>query len=303
MTKPRSGYTSRFFSASDGIRLHVRDYGSPLDSGIPVVCLPGLSRNSADFDPLANALAGGAARQRRRVLALDYRGRGLSDYDTNWRNYSLEIENADILSILTAAGIDTAVFIGTSRGGLHIMRLSGTRPAALHAAVLNDIGPVIDAPGIARIRSYVGKVPAPENLSDAVVLLRTLMSERFTGLTDADWATHAKATFADDHGRFGSRYDPNLIKPLESVDLEQPLPTFWAQFDGLRHVPLLVIRGSASDLLTAGTLSEMVARHYGCETYVVEGQGHAPLLLDEPSIHRICDFIARSDQLPRRDRS
>lgn len=295
MSIPQLPFESRYFSASDGLMLHVRDYGSTLDPGVPVVCLPGLTRNSADFGPIASALAAGHICDKRRVLAVDYRGRGLSDYDRNWRNHTIEVEGDDLLAVLTAAGIARAIFIGTSRGGLHIMRLSAARPAVIHAVVLNDIGPVVEARGMARIRSYVGKLPAPRSASDAVDLLKRLMSEQFTGLSEADWALYAKLTFADADGQFGARYDPKLMKPLESLDLEQPLPTLWPQFDGLRNVPLLVIRGANSDVLSPETLAEMARRHPGCQIHIVEGQGHPPLLIDAATIDRICRFVAEAD--------
>jgi pimeloyl-ACP methyl ester carboxylesterase len=291
-------FESRFFTAVDGLRLHVRDYGSPLDAGIPAVCLAGLTRNSADFGPLASALAAGLAGKKRRVLALDYRGRGLSDYDPDWKNYSLAVENSDVLSILTALEIDAAVFIGTSRGGLHTMQLSATRPAALRGAVLNDIGPVLEPRGMARIRGYVGKLPAPRSIPDAVDLLKEMMSERFNGLSEADWEAYAKITFTDAVGRIGPRYDQNLMKTLIDLDLEQPLPSMWPQFDGLARVPLLILRGANSDLLSVATLNEMKARHPGAQTYTVPGQGHAPLLLDQETIARICAFVGKIDSAP-----
>ena len=207
-------------------------------AGIPAVCLAGLTRNSADFGPLASALAAGHAGKKRRVLALDYRGRGLSDYDPDWKNYSLAVENSDVLSILTALEIDAAIFIGTSRGGLHTMLLSATRPAVLRGAVLNDIGPVLEPRGMARIRGYVGKLPAPRSIPDAVDLLKEMMSERFNGLSEADWEAYAKITFTDAVGRIGPRYDQNLMKTLIGLDLEQPLPSMWPQFDGLASCAL-----------------------------------------------------------------
>jgi len=299
MPLPQLPFESLFFSASDGLQLHVRDYGSTLDPGIPVVCLTGLTRSSADFGPLASALAAGFGGHKRRVLALDYRGRGLSDYDPNEKNYSLEVENDDILSALTATGIERAIFVGTSRGGIHTMLLTATRPAVIHAAILNDIGPVLEPRGMARIRSYVGKLPAPHSLPDAVDLLKRLMSSQFSSLSEADWTAYAKITFSDENGRFGARYDPKLMKPLESLDLEQPLPALWPQFDGLRAAPLMIIRGANSDLLSPQTLAEMAQRHQTCEIHIVEGQGHAPLLLDEDSIGKICRFVGKTDQRPR----
>jgi pimeloyl-ACP methyl ester carboxylesterase len=301
MNIPELSFESRFVSAADGLRLHLREYGSRLDPGVPVVCLAGLTRNSADFGPLASALAAGLKGAKRRVLALDYRGRGLSEYDRNWENYSLDIENKDVLSVLTAMEIEAAVFVGTSRGGLQTMLLSAARPAAICGAVLNDIGPVLEPQGMARIRSYVGQLPEPHSLADATDLLKEMMSERFDRLSEADWQAYARMTFTDAVGRISLRYDRNLMKSLEGLDLEQPLPTLWPQFDGLRNVPLLIIRGANSDLLSADTAQEMVRRHIGAEICIVEDQGHAPLLIDEETINRILSFVARIDQVRTRN--
>jgi pimeloyl-ACP methyl ester carboxylesterase len=294
---PRVAIESRFCSAPDGLKLHLREYGSLYDPGIPVVCLAGLTRNSVDFGPLAIAAASGLKGPKRRVLALDYRGRGLSDHDPNWKNYSVEVENMDVLSVLAAMEIEGAIFVGTSRGGLHTMQISATRPSVLRGAVLNDIGPVLEPRGVARIRSYVGKLPVPNSISDAVDLLKEMMSERFNGLSTTDWEKYARMTFANDVGRIEMRYDRNLMKPLEALDLEQPLPTLWPQFNGLRDIPLLIIRGANSDLLSVETLQEMLRRHPGAECHTVKGQGHAPLLIDEVTIDRICGFIARVDKV------
>lgn len=295
MTVPQLAFESRFVSAPDGLKLHVREYGSMLDPGVPVVCLAGLTRNSADFDPLASALASGHKGPKRRVLALDYRGRGLSEYDQNWENYSLDVENADVLSVLTALEIESAIFIGTSRGGLHAMLLSAARPAVIRGVVLNDIGPVLEPRGMARIRGYVGKLPEPRSLADAIGLLKEMMRERFDGLSEEDWETYARMSFADSVGRVATRYDRDLMKTLAALDLEQSLPALWPQFGGLRGIPLLIVRGANSDLLSAETLQEMVRRHKGAETHTVTGQGHAPLLIDEETIGRICFFAARID--------
>ena len=154
---------SHFFTSKDGLRLHMKDWraGSP---ALPVVCLPGLTRNAGDFDVLAARLSA-----KRRVVALDYRGRGLSDRDPDWKHYDLFVENIDILTALEAASIEAAIFVGTSRGGLHTMLLTGTRPQLLRAVVLNDIGPVLDVEGLRRIQSYVGKLPRPSSWANPVV--------------------------------------------------------------------------------------------------------------------------------------
>jgi pimeloyl-ACP methyl ester carboxylesterase len=168
----------------------------------------------------------------------------------------------------------------------------------LLGAVLNDIGPVLEPRGMARIRGYVGKLPAPRSIPDAVDLLKEMMSERFNRLSEADWEAYAKITFTDAVGRIGPRYDQNLMKTLIDLDLEQPLPSMWPQFDGLAHVPLLILRGANSDLLSIATLNEMKTRHPGAQTYTVQGQGHAPLLLDQETITRICAFVGKIDPVP-----
>lgn len=284
-------FTSRFIGAQDGLKLHVRDYGSALVPGLPVVCLPGLSRNAADFAPLAEALASGAVGRKRRVLALDYRGRGLSDFDPDWRHYDLNVEGADIEAVLAAAGVHAAIFVGTSRGGLHIMSLAARRPELLVGAVLNDIGPVIELPGLARIRHYLGNMRTPHSFADAIACVKNILSAQFTALSEADFEAHARATFQKPDGSFGLTFDPQLVRPLDLID--KPLPPAWTLFAALADIPLLVIRGANSDILSPATLIEMARRHKNCATYVVEGQGHAPLLYDKASISRIAEFIGR----------
>lgn len=287
---------SHFISAPDGLKLHARTYGSALAPGTPVLCLPGLARTAADFDAVARKLASGGAARERRVVALDYRGRGLSDRDRDWNNYHLRVENADVLACMDALGVEHAILLGTSRGGLHTMLMAATRPGAIRAAILNDIGPVIEAQGLARIRGYVGKLPAPRSWSDAVDLAKRIMGAQFTALSEDDWLAYAKLTFEEKDGRFAPRYDPNLMKTLERIDLEEPLPTAWPQFEGLSGAPVLSLRGENSDLLTEGTVAEMAKRHPRFTAHTVPGQGHAPLLLDEPTIRVICDFVADCDR-------
>jgi pimeloyl-ACP methyl ester carboxylesterase len=293
MSSTSAAFVSRFISAPDGIKLHMRDYGSPLDPGLPIVCLPGLSRNAADFAPLAEALATGATGQRRRVVAVDYRGRGLSDFDPDWRNYNLAVENADIDAMLTAAEVYAAIFVGTSRGGYHAMSLVVRRPGLVLGAVLNDTGPVIEPQGFTRIRHYLRHMTAPGSLADAIDCVKKIMSAQFPALSEADFEAHARATFQKADGSFGLTFDPKLVKPLDRLHLDEPLPPAWPLFDALADVPLLVIRGSNSDVLAPATLVEMARRHRSCATYIAEGQGHAPLLYDKGSIGRIAEFIVK----------
>lgn len=285
---------SRFVTAGDGLRLHVRDFGHAITDRLPVVCLPGLSRTADDFTILATALSDGRRTKPRRVLALDYRGRGLSDWDRDSRNYDLQVESGDITTVLTAFGVDRAIFVGTSRGGLHTMLLGAMRPAMIAGAVLNDIGPVIAAEGLLRIKGYIGKLPQPADWPEAVAVLKRIGGAHFTSLDDETWDAYARLTFKDDNGVLGARYDPGLMDNLELLDLDA-IPELWPQFDGLQYVPLLVIRGENSDLLSRETADAMVARHPAAELVTVPGQGHAPLLLDEPTIGTIAAFTTRCD--------
>lgn len=287
--------TSRFVTAQDGLRLHVRDFGPQDSPRLPAICLPGLSRTADDFEALATALSDEGRGLPRRVLALDYRGRGLSEWDTDPRRYDLQVEAGDVQTVLTALGVPRAIFIGTSRGGLLTMLMSALRPALLVGAVLNDIGPVIAAEGLRRIKGYIGRVPSVSDWAGALAALKGMAAGHFSGLSDEDWRRYADLTFKTDGSRFSLRYDPALLNNLSLLDLDA-IPELWPQFDGLKHLPLLVIRGENSDLLSAETAAAMVARHSGADLVTVPGQGHAPLLLDELSIGAIVAFCARCDR-------
>ena len=280
-----------FWSTSqDGLKLHTRVYGSEHSSQLPVVCLAGLARTSADFHEIATHLSTHKSKPRQ-VLALDYRGRGRSDYDSNPAHYDPRIEMQDVQDVLTAVGVHEAVFIGTSRGGLITMGLSAARPGCIKGAVLNDIGPVIEGKGLARIKSYVGKLPKPRDYTEAVQILKRIASQHFTRLSDAEWDIFARNTFKEGAHGLVPDYDPALTKALEDYDLEKPLPVLWSLFEGLKGVPILSIRGEHSDILSVETQAEMARRHASCENYVVVGEGHAPLLGDKATIQKIASFV------------
>jgi pimeloyl-ACP methyl ester carboxylesterase len=281
---------SVFVSAPDGLRLHTRVWGSPAAPGLPVVCLPGLARTTDDFNSLAVGLTGSGLTARA-VYALDYRGRGRSDYDRDPANYSFAVELADIIAVLTALDIGRAVFVGTSRGGLLTMMLGCARPGAIAGAVLNDIGPVIEPKGLVRIKGYVGKLPQPTSFNDAATVLRRLFGAQFPALTDDDWLAFAHRTFSERDGRLTPNYDPRLAETLRGVDVERPLPALWNEFDALAGVPMLVIRGANSDILAPATVKAMRARHKDMKTIEVPDQGHAPLLAEPAIIGRIEGFI------------
>jgi pimeloyl-ACP methyl ester carboxylesterase len=283
--------TSVFVTAQDGLKLHVRSRGSRISAALPVVCLPGLARTTADFEVLAGSLAGDP-KAPRRVIALDSRGRGRSDYDPHPENDSRPVERADLIAVLTALGIARAVFVGTSRGGILTMLLAAARPTAIAGCVLNDIGPVIEPKGLMRIKSYVGKLPQPASFGDAAGMLRGLFGSQFSKLGDDDWLAFAHRTFKQADGRLVPDYDTRLATTLASTDLEQPLPQMWKEFDALARVPVMVIRGANSDILSAATVDAMRARHPTLEVIEVPDQGHAPLLTEADVIARIAAFVA-----------
>lgn len=288
-----------FYSARDGLRLHARVYeADAAATALPVVCLPGLTRNARDFHELALHLASATAGGRT-VVAFDYRGRGLSSHDRNWRNYDVAVEADDILAGLAALGIAHAAFIGTSRGGLIVFALAALRPAVLKAVVLNDIGPVVEGAGLAQIRGSLERAPRPRDMAEAAALLKALHGAAFSALADADWQRMAGALYSESRGRLSADYDPALLRTLRGVDLGKPLPQAWPQFMALRGIPVMAVRGENSNLLSAGTLVAMATQHSAMRAVTVPGQGHAPLLETAGLPDRIAAFLAEADRKAR----
>jgi pimeloyl-ACP methyl ester carboxylesterase len=286
-------FASVFVTGADGLRLHVRSYGSRVASALPVVCLPGLARTAADFHPLAVALAADPAKPRL-VLALDYRGHGRSEYDRNPDNYTFSSALADLSAVLIALEIAPAIFLGTSYGGLLAMMLAVWRPTAIAGVILNDIGPVMEPHGLVRLKGYVGKLPIPRNFEEGAEILRWWFDAQFPKLAPQDWIALAQRTWREHRGRLVPDYDPKLARTLEGADLQHP-PTLWNHFDALARVPLMVIRGANSDMLAPNTLQAMLSRRSELEVIIVPNQGHAPLL-DEPKlIRRIAAFVTSCD--------
>ncbi len=280
------------FSARDGLRLYARHYRVPGSLRRPVLCLAGLTRNSRDFHDLATALAR-PDQAGRDVYAFDCRGRGHSEHDRDWNNYSLLVELNDVLDFMTMKGLHDAAIVGTSRGGLLAMMAAVLRPTALGAVVLNDIGPVIERDGLARIVAYIGRMPLPKDWAEATKLVREMNQRQFTAVPDEQWADYARAWFNDHNGLPASGYDANIAKAFSLMD--GPIPALWPQFGALTRVPVLAIRGENSDILSEKTLAEMRARHPRLTAITVRGQGHAPLLKDGSAIGAIADFLARTD--------
>jgi pimeloyl-ACP methyl ester carboxylesterase len=289
------GGASQKITSHDGLRLHISAYGARTATNVPVVCLPGLARTGADFEALATALAGDLERPRY-VVTIDYRGRGRSDYDRNPFNYNLATELADLLAVLTALDIGPAVFVGTSRGGILAMLLASARPTAIAGVVLNDIGPVIEVQGLARIKSYVGNLPEPKSFTDGAGILRRLFASQFPKLSEDDWIAFSKRAFKEQDGRLLPTYDARIARTLEGIDLERPLASLWVEFDALSRVPVMVIRGANSDVLSPATVAAMRARRPDLNAIEVPDQGHAPLLREHEIMGRISLFIAHCER-------
>lgn len=260
------------FTTSDGLSLHFEDEGR----GLPILCLAGLTRNSADFSFVLPHLAG------HRVIRMDYRGRGQSDHAPDFMSYNILREAQDAIELLDHLGIARAVILGTSRGGLIAMALAHLHPARLAGVVLNDIGPVVDPKGLERIMDYVGREPDLADLDSAAAALAHVHAEAFLGVPLAHWRAQAEFMFFEKPGGgLGLRYDARLRDALVGQAGAGEAPDLWLLFDALRDIPVAAIRGANSDLLTPETLRAMAARHPGLITATVPDRGHVPFL-DEP---------------------
>lgn len=294
MPASAQGYEEIYFTSQDGLRLYGRHYPALNPSGArPVVCLAGLTRNSRDFHTVALALSGSGMPQRD-VFTLDTRGRGFSQHDDDWKNYAVPIEMQDVIDYMIMLGLRDAGIIGTSRGGLIAMVLAAVQPSLIGAVVLNDIGPVIEMDGLARIAGYVGRVPVPKSWADAARIVLDLTRRDFPNLSEADAEAVARQLFNERNGKPVSGYDAKLAKCLSVLD--GPMPQLWPQFEALKRVPLLVVRGGNSDLLSEATVEEMRRRHPRMTSVTAPNEGHAPLLRDEPTISAIASFFAQSDE-------
>ena len=189
--------------------------------------------------------------------------------------------------------MSTAVVVGTSRGGLHTMRLARRWPGIVRAAVLNDIGPEIDLSGLLRIKRYVGKLPPIASMKDAIGLTRFAAGSDFVGVSPEDWERYARRSFVETPEGVVLRYDPALSHTLDAVAPDMEPLDYWEDFKALAQHPFLVLRGEKSDILTPEILGRMKSAAPAMLTLIVEGQGHAPLLLDDATIACVADFIQR----------
>lgn len=284
-----------FCTSADGLTLHAREIGPAAGSTLPVLCLPGLTRTTADFEVLSRALADDPVAPRR-VVAIDYRGRGQSGYDPDPAKYAVPIEMGDVIAVAAHLGIARAILIGTSRGGLISMVMAAAKSPLPAAIVLNDIGPVLEMTGLLKIKGYVGARPMPASWDDAARAIKTMFARDFPNLDDAAWLTWARRSWRETDGHFEQTYDPALAQTLAGLDPDAPLPELWDAFDAMADLPLMLIHGALSDLLSRASVEKMAARRSDLDLVTVADQGHAPLLADAPTIARIAAFCARCDR-------
>jgi pimeloyl-ACP methyl ester carboxylesterase len=273
------------FSTQDGLRLYCRDYGDRLATKTPMLCLSGLTRNSADFIELAERLS-----TDRRVLCPDYRGRGRSAYDPDWRHYDPYIYIGDIAHLLAVTGIGRAVVVGTSLGGLLAMGLSVLRPTLLAGVVLNDIGPNVANPGLDRILQYVGVDHPQSDWDGAVRFLKELMPNLAPKADDAWWRTHAEATYRKGpDGLLHFDWDLTIVKPLDHQ--RKGMPDLWTMFRGLQEIPTLAFRGALSDVLTEDVFHRMALEKPDLVCVTVPDVGHTPSLSEPEATEAIDAFL------------
>ncbi len=272
-----------YWQSADGLRLHYRLYGVPTAKA-PVLCLPGLTRNARDYARLGEHL--GASRQ---VYSVDFRGRGGSEYARDPMTYMPTTYAGDVELLLAERGIETFVAIGTSLGGIVSLILGGARPKRLAGLVLNDVGPVIEAAGLDRIKAYAGKSQSWPTWVHAARGIAEINAAAYPGFAFDDWLAMAKRVCRlKSSGRIVFDYDMAIAEPLKAPGGETGVD-LWPLFEAVRDVPTVYLRGALSDILALATLAEMVARGGG-EAVTVPGVGHAPTL-DEPVARGAIDAL------------
>jgi pimeloyl-ACP methyl ester carboxylesterase len=276
-----------WYHSADGLRLYARDYAGPGPDAPVALCMHGLTRNSADFAGLAPHLA-----QHYRVLVSDQRGRGRSDYDPNPVNYQPGTYVQDMFALLNSQGIQQALLVGTSMGGLMAMLMAAMQPARVSGIVLNDIGPEVDPAGLERIKRYVGKSRPVADWQQAAAQIRDINADAFPDFTEEDWLAFARALYREVDGVPVLAYDPAIAQPMAASDDNAVPPDLWPVFESIRSLPILVIRGINSDILATGCVAEMQRRKPDLVSAEIPLRGHAPTLDESESRRAIDSFIA-----------
>jgi pimeloyl-ACP methyl ester carboxylesterase len=280
--------TERQFTSSDGLRLFYRDYAPAAGTGsLPVICLPGLTRNSRDFEHVAARL-----QRQRRVLAPDLRGRGRSQHDPNWQNYHPGTYIGDLTRMLEDAGVQRFVLLGTSLGGILSMLLAATQPQSVAGVILNDVGPEVAPEGLARIATYVGRHAPVTTWAEAVASVRATYGFALPGLSDEEWLVHTRRSYAEVDGVPRLEMDPMIGEAVRNSP-GAAAPDLWPLYAALLPIPTMALRGATSDILSVATFERMQREKPDLECVTVPDRGHVPLLDEPVCIAAIDAFLAR----------
>jgi pimeloyl-ACP methyl ester carboxylesterase len=281
-------FSDGYVTVADGLRLHYRDY--PGSAGrAPLLCLHGLTRNGRDFAEFAERYS-----PDRRVIALDFRGRGHSDHDPLPARYLPLVYAGDVLELLDELAIERAVFVGTSLGGIVTMLVAAMAPDRIAAAILNDVGPELTDVGLERIKTYLGRGARFASWDEAADAIAVNNAHLPANYTHADWVKMARRMCRETDGEIVFDYDMAIALPFETQGAA-PRPDMWPLFKALGEKPLLVVRGALSDLLGAGALQRMHEAVPDMKSVTVPGVGHAPMLDEPEAAAAIDEFLGGID--------
>ena len=273
---------------NDGLRLHYRDYAGGGDGRPPILCLPGLTRNVRDFEVLADRLAPAW-----RVITVDFRGRGDSAYSKNPTSYAPLIYVLDVQALIRELALDAFVAVGTSLGGLVTMLMASAERDKIKGVVLNDVGPELEAAGIARIRTYIGRSGNWPTWLHAARALAENQRHAYPDYRIEDWLRMAKRLYRlSSNGRIVIDYDTRIAEPMRNAP-DQPPVDLWPAIEALKDVPALILRGELSEVLSARTVARMSAALPRAEVVTVPRTGHAPTL-EEPEAANAIDRLLES---------
>jgi pimeloyl-ACP methyl ester carboxylesterase len=281
-----TAWTDRYFTSADGLRLYYRDYPAAEPGRLPVLCLPGLTRNCRDFERVALSI-----RRTRRVLSPDLRGRGRSQYDPNYLNYHPGTYVGDLARLLADAGVDRVVLFGTSLGGILSMLIAAGSPQVPAGAILNDVGPEVAPEGLQRIASYVGKHAPVRSWQEAADQMRAMYGVAMPDAGDADWMAFARRSYSEVDGVPVLDVDRGVGEAVRSAPAGAA-PDLWPLYAALGPVPTLAIRGELSDVLSVATFDRMQREKPDLRRLTVPRRGHPPLLDEPECVTAIDEFLA-----------
>ncbi|MEP5570109.1 MAG: alpha/beta hydrolase [Halioglobus sp.] len=282
-------YSDYYYDSEDGLRLYARDYAcrdASQSQPATVLCMHGLTRNSADFADLALHLSA-----HYRVVSVDNRGRGRSEYDSNSARYTPTTYVQDMFTLLTKLDVDEVILCGTSMGGLMSFMMAAMQPSRIRAMIINDIGPVVAKEGLERLKGYVGKSSPVSSWQDAIAQAKATNSIAFPDFSDAEWEDFTRGIYREENGVPVLAYDPSIAQPMADQESTALSPDLWLLFEAITAVPMLLLRGVTSDILAAETVREMREKHPAMQFVEVPNRGHAPTLNEPVSRAAIDAFL------------